>query len=398
MNILSERINYLAESETLAMSRISGELKRQGIDVINLSIGEPDFNTPDFIKESAKKALDDNWTHYTPVSGYYDLREAVCAKFKRDNNLDYKPEEIVVSTGAKQAIANVVLSLINPGDEILVPVPYWVSYREIVKLASGKPVYIPTTIETDFKITPQALEAAITPKTKLFIFSSPCNPSGSVYTQQELNALAKVFEKYNNIYIISDEIYEFINFEGKHSSIALNQSIKDRVIIINGLSKGFAMTGWRLGYMAANKIIADACNKMQGQFTSGTNSICQRAAITALLAEPEKCTTEMVKAFRERRDLLLELLKDIPGFKCNLPTGAFYIFPDVSYYYGKSDGETKINNGEELCKYLLYKANVALVAGSAFGDDRCIRFSYATSKEQLIKAASRIKNTLAKLK
>ncbi len=397
MEILSDRINKLSESETLAMSRISNELKSKGIDVINLSIGEPDFATPDFVKDAAKKAIDENWTYYTPVSGYADLRKAICNKFKRDNNLDYTFDQVVVSTGAKQTIANVMLCLVNPGDEVLVPAPYWVSYKELIKLAEGKAVYIRATIENDFKVTPQQVEKAITPKTKVFIFSTPCNPTGSVYSQEELIELAKVFEKHKDVYIISDEIYELINFTGKHASIASYAPIKDRVITVNGLSKGFAMTGWRLGYMAASKTIAQACDKIQGQFTSGTNSITQRAAITAVNADPI-VTKDMLNKFRERRDLLLDLLKDIPGFKTNIPQGAFYVFPDVKHYYGKYDGNTKINNGTDLCMYLLNKAFVALVAGSAFGDEDCIRFSYATSNEKLIEAVSRIKKALSDLR
>jgi aspartate aminotransferase len=397
MGLLSDRINNLSESETLAMSRISNELKCQGIDVINLSIGEPDFPTPDFIKDAAKKALDENWTHYTPVPGYADLRKAICEKLKRDNNLDYLPEQIVVSTGAKHSIANAMLCLVNPGDEVIVPTPYWVSYKEIVKIAEGKAVYITGGIENDFKVTPQQIEKAITKKTKVFIFSSPCNPSGSLYSYEELVEIAKVFEKHPEIIIISDEIYELINFTGKHASIASYAPIKDRVVVVNGLSKGYAMTGWRLGYIAANKAIAEACNKLQGQFTSGTNSIAQRAAITAMKADP-KVTNDMVSKFRERRDLLLKLLKDVPGIKTNTPQGAFYVFPDVTYYYGKSNGETKINDSNDLCMYLLYNAHVALVGGGAFGDDNCIRISYATSNELLIESVSRIKKALAELK
>ena len=397
MAILSNRINYLSESETLAMSRISNELKGKGIDVINLSIGEPDFPTPDFIKDAAKKALDENWTYYTPVPGYLDLRKAVCEKLKRDNGLEYTPEQIVVSTGAKHSITNAMLCLVNPGDEVIIPTPYWVSYKEMVKIAEGKAVYITGGIENDFKVTPEQIEKAITPKTKVFIFSSPCNPSGSLYSQEELNAIAKMFEKYPDITIISDEIYELINFAGKHASIATNAAIKDRVVLVNGLSKGFAMTGWRLGYIAASKEIAGACTKLQGQFTSGTNSIAQRAAITALKADPS-VTSTMVSKFKERRDLMLKLLKDVPGFKTNTPLGAFYIFPDVTYYYGKSHGDTKINNSNDLCMYLLYNAHVALVGGGAFGDENCIRISYATSNELLIESVSRIKKALAELK
>lgn len=405
MDILSDRINRLSESETLAMSRISNELKSKGIDVINLSIGEPDFNTPDFIKEAAKKAIDENWTHYTPVPGYMDLRKAICEKFKRDNGLDYTPDQVVVSTGAKHTIANIMLCIVNPGDEVIVPTPYWVSYKEIIKLAEGKAVFINAGIENDFKVTPEQVEKAITPKTKVFIFSTPCNPSGSVYSSKELIEIAKVFEKHKHIYIISDEIYELINFAGKHASMASYEPIKERVITVNGLSKGYAMTGWRLGYLAAAKTIAAACDKIQGQFTSGTNSIAQRAAIAALKADPA-ITKDMVVKFKERRDLLIKLLKDIPGIKTNTPQGAFYVFPDVSYYYGKKheteEGNQKktkeIKDGNDLCMYLLYTAHVALVAGSAFGDENCVRFSYATSNEKLIEAVNRIKKALALLK
>ena len=398
MDILSDRIHKLSESETLAMSRICNDLKNKGIDVINLSIGEPDFPTPDFIKDAAKTALDENWTHYTPVPGYLDLRKAICEKFKRDNHLEYTPDQIVVSTGAKHSIANVMLCLVNPGDEVLVPTPYWVSYKELIKLAEGVAVYIPGTIEHDFKVTPKQIESAITKKTKLFIFSTPCNPSGSVYSHEELVELAKVFEKHPEIYIISDEIYELINFAGKHASIGTYAPIKDRVITVNGLSKGYAMTGWRLGYLGANSKIAEACNKIQGQFTSGTNSIAQRAAIAAVKADPI-VTKPMQQKFKERRDLLLKLLNtEIPEFKTNIPQGAFYVFPDVTHYYGTSNGTTKISNGTDLCTYLLYNAHVALVAGSAFGDDNCIRFSYATSNELLIEAVKRIKGALAELK
>lgn len=397
MEILSNRINSLSESETLAMTRISNELKCKGIDVINLSIGEPDFPTPDFIKDAAKQALDENWTHYSPVPGYADLRKAICDKFKRDNNLDFTPDQIVVSTGAKQSIANAILCLVNPGDEVLVPTPYWVSYKEIIKMAEGKAIYIPATIENDFKVTPQQIENAITNKTKVFIFSTPCNPSGSVYLHEELLEIAKVFEKHPDIYIISDEIYELINFTGKHASIATYAPIKDRVMTVNGLSKGFAMTGWRLGYIAAPKIIADACNKYQGQITSGTNSIAQRAAITALKADPS-VTHDMLLKFKERRDLLLNLLNDVEGFKTNVPQGAFYVFPDVTYYFGKKHADNIIKNSTDLCAYLLFNAHVALVGGTAFGDDNCIRFSYAASNEILIEAVRRIKKALAELK
>lgn len=394
---LSQRINKLSESETLAMSRKSRELKALGHDVINLSLGEPDFFTPDNIKDSAKQAIDDNFSFYSPVNGYLDLRQAICKKLQRDNNLHYCADEIVVSTGAKQAITNALLCLVNPGEEVIVPTPYWVSYCEMVKMTDGVEVNITAGIENDFKITPAQLEAAITPNTKLFMFSSPCNPTGSVYTFQELKALAEVFEKHPHVYILSDEIYEHINFMGKHESIAQFEAIKDRVIVINGVSKGFAMTGWRVGFMAAHVEIARACTKLQGQFTSGTCSIAQRATLTAMDSDPAQ-THAMLEKFRERRDLVLELMKDIPGIETNIPQGAFYIFPNVEYYYGKHDGDVQIKDGAELCMYLLNKAYVALVPGSAFGDPSCIRFSYATSNDLLIEAVRRIKVALAELK
>ncbi|HPG32869.1 MAG: pyridoxal phosphate-dependent aminotransferase [Lentimicrobiaceae bacterium] len=399
MNILSNRINKLAESETLAMTRRSRELKEQGFDVINLSIGQPDFNTPDYIKEAAREALDQNFTFYPPVNGYLDLRKAIALKLKRDNNLDYSPEQIVVSTGAKQALANTMLSLVNPGDEVIVPAPYWVSYREIVKLAEGESVLIQAGVETDFKVTPDQLEKAITSKSKVFIFSSPCNPTGSVYSKEELAALAAVFERHPGIYIISDEIYELINFKGKHESIAQFESIKDRVIIINGVSKGFAMTGWRLGYCVAAPDIAKACDKIQGQFTSGASSISQRASIAALLTNPAESEElkNMIEVFRKRRDLFLKLINDIPGFKTNIPDGAFYFFPDVTWYFGKKNNDITISNSTDLCNYLLDQAHVALVPGEAFGNPDCIRLSYATSEAELTEAAKRIKESLAQL-
>lgn len=399
MNILSERINQLSESETLAMTRRSRELKDQGFDVINLSIGQPDFNTPEYIKDAAREALEQNFTFYTPVNGYLDLRKAICLKLKRDNGLTYTPDQVVVSTGAKQALANTMLSLVNPGDEVIVPAPYWVSYREIVKLAEGTSIVIPASVDNDFKITPAQLEAAITPKSKVFIFSSPCNPSGSVYSREELAGLAAVFEKHPGIFIISDEIYELINFIGKHESIAQFESIRSRVIIINGVSKGFSMTGWRLGYCVAAANIAQACDKIQGQFTSGASSISQRAAIAAILTNPaeSKELLHMVAVFKERRDLFLKLINDIPGFKTNVPDGAFYFFPDVTWYFGKKTGDLTINNSTDLCNYLLDNAHVALVPGEAFGNPNCIRLSYATSDKELTEAAKRIKEYLAKL-
>lgn len=400
MNYLSDRINLLAESETLAMTRRSRELRAQGFDVINLSIGEPDFNTPDHVKEAAKEAIDQNYSHYTPVPGYPELRQAIANKLKRDNGLSYTAEQIVISTGAKQSLANAVLCLINPGDEVLIPAPYWVSYKEIIKLAGAKGVFIDSSIQNDFKVTPQQLEEAITPKTKLFMFSSPCNPSGTVYTADELRAFASVFERHPHIFIISDEIYENINFTGKHSSIASFDSVYNRVIVINGLSKGFAMTGWRLGYMAASKEIAQACDKLQGQITSGTCSITQRAAIVAMNTNPAESDDirMMVDAFRYRRDLAISLLREVPGIKMNVPDGAFYLFPEVTFYYGKSNGERVILSGSDLCDYLLDTAFVAIVPGTAFGSPDCIRISYATSEDNLREAIRRISEALSKLK
>ena len=397
MSILSNRINNLSESETLAMAKKSRELKAQGFNVINLSIGEPDFYTPDPVKEAAINAINNNETFYPPVAGYLDLREAICRKFKRDNNLSYTPDQIVVSAGAKQSIANAVLCLVNPGEEIIIPSPYWVSYKEIAKLAEAKAVYITAGIENDFKVTPQQVENAITNKTKAFLFSSPCNPTGSVYTKEELKGLADVFAKYPNVIIISDEIYEYINFSGQHESIAQFDNIKDRVVTINGVSKGFAMTGWRIGYMAAPLEIAKACEKLQGQITSGACSIAQRAALKAVTMDTET-TKVMLKAFKERRDVILELIKEIPGVKANTPSGAFYVFFDVTQFMGKSDGTTTINSAFDLSMYLLNTVHVALVSGEAFGDPTCLRISYATSKELLIEAMQRIKVAFAKLK
>lgn len=396
MSKLSDRINNLSESQTLAMAKKSRELQAQGKDIISLSIGEPDFDTPDFIKDAAKRAIDNNVTRYTPVAGILELRKAISEKFKRDNQLTYAADQIVVSTGAKQSIANVVLSMINPGEEVIVPIPYWVSYIETIKLAEGIPVTLPTSIESNFKITPAQLKAAITPKTKMLIFSTPCNPSGSVYTKEELKALAEVIIQYPDLYVISDEIYEHINFIGQHDSLAQFDFIYDRVITVNGVSKGFAMTGWRIGYIGAPKWIADACEKMQGQFTSGTCSIAQMASLDAVKANPS-VTYAMRDAFRKRRDLVLGLLKEIPGMKTNIPDGAFYIFPDISYYFGKSFGKYTIRNSSDLSMYLLEEGNVALVSGDAFGDDNCIRFSYATSEERLIESCKRVKEALAKL-
>jgi len=393
---LSDRIQLLSESQTIAMARKSRELQAQGIDIISLSLGEPDFTTPESIKQAAKKAIDDNFTYYTHVSAYVELRQAICNKFKRDNGLTYTPDEIVVSTGAKQSIANAVLCLINPGDEVIVPSPFWVSYLELLKLAEAKPVVIPTTIESDFKITPQQLEASITPKTRMIMFSTPCNPTGSVYSKSELEALAKVVAKYDELYILCDEIYEHINFVGGHESMAQFDFIKDRVITINGVSKGFAMTGWRGGILAAPKWIAQACDKMQGQFTSATSSITQKA-MHAAMDLPKESTYEMRDAFKRRRDLVLSLCKEIKGFKTNLPEGAFYVFPEVSYFFGKSHNGKTITNGTDLCMYLLEEANVSMVPGAAFGDDNYIRFSYATSDDKLIEALRRVKIALDKL-
>ncbi|TAH39104.1 MAG: pyridoxal phosphate-dependent aminotransferase [Bacteroidetes bacterium] len=393
---LSVRLDTLAESQTIGMSKLSRELTAKGFDIINLSLGEPDFVTPEHIRTAAKKAIDDGFTFYPPISGYAELREAISAKFKRENNLDYAPDQIVVSTGAKQSIANVVLSLVNPGDEVIIPLPYWVSYIEIVKLAEGKTVPIQSTIDSDFKISPEQLENAITPKTKLFIFSSPCNPSGSVYTKDELKAFAKVFARHPQVFILSDEIYEHINFLEKHESIAQFEEIKDRVIIVNGVSKGYAMTGWRIGYIGAPKYIAAACDKIQGQFTSAASSISQKAAETAL-GTYNKPTIEMQQAFLRRRNLVVNMLKQIPGLIINEPKGAFYVFPDVSSYFGKKDGDTPIKDAKDLCMYLLHKAHVSTVTGDAFGAPNYIRLSYAASDEKLTEAMHRIKKALSEL-
>jgi len=396
MQQVSNRLKQLSESATLAMARMSRELKAQGHNVIALSLGEPDFDTPEFIKESAKNAIDNNYSHYTPVPGLLELREAISKKLKRDNKLDYSPDQIVVSTGAKQSIANVCLSLLNSGDEVILPAPYWVSYYELVKLGEATPIVVKSSIDNDFKMSPQDLENAITPNTKMIIFSSPCNPSGTVYSQQELEELAKVLENYPNIYVVSDEIYELINFGVKHFSIARIDSIRDRVITVNGVSKGFAMTGWRVGYIAAPQWIASACNKIQGQVTSATCAIAQKATETAMLASPSEVEYMRI-AFHKRRDLMLEMLSEIPGIRTNTPDGAFYIFPDVSHYFGKSDGEKTISNSSDFCMYILNDAHVALVAGEAFGSPNCVRISYAASEENLIEAVKRMKKSLAKL-
>ena len=396
MQQVSNRLKQLSESATLAMARMSRELKAQGHNVIALSLGEPDFDTPEFIKESAKNAIDNNYSHYTPVPGLPELREAISKKLKRDNKLDYSPDQIVVSTGAKQSIANICLSLLNRGDEVILPAPYWVSYYELVKLGEAIPIVVKSSIDNDFKMSPQDLENAITPNTKMIIFSSPCNPSGTVYSQQELEELAKVLENYPNVYVVSDEIYELINFGVKHFSIARIESIRDRVITVNGVSKGFAMTGWRVGYIAAPQWIASACNKIQGQVTSATCAIAQKATETAMLASPSE-VEHMRIAFHKRRDLMLEMLSEIPGIRTNTPDGAFYIFPDVSHYFGKSDGEKTISNSIDFCMYILNNAHVALVAGEAFGSPNCVRISYAASEENLIEAVKRMKKSLAKL-
>lgn len=399
MSILSNRINTLAESETLAMTRRSRELKAKGADIINLSIGEPDFNTPEEIKKAGIQAIEDDFSHYSPVPGYPELRKAVTEKLKRDNNLIYEQNQIVVSTGAKQSIANAVLCLVNPGDEVIIPTPYWVSYKEIIKLAEAKGVFVESSIESGFKVTPEQIEKAITDKTKLFMFSSPCNPSGAVYSYEELEAISKVFERHPNVFIISDEIYEYINYKGKHYSLASFDSIKDRVIVINGLSKGYAMTGWRIGYIAANSVIASACEKLQGQITSGTCSIAQQAAINALLIDPKENAEiiKMQKAFEQRRNLLMSLMKEIKGIDFITPDGAFYLFPNVTNILNKKYNGKTIATGEDLCNYLLDVAHVATVPGSAFGSPECIRISYATSEENIKKAVERIKKAIENL-
>jgi aspartate aminotransferase len=391
--VLSNRINNLAVSQTLAMAALARELKAQGKDVISLSLGEPDFNTPQFVKEAAKTAIDENYSKYTPVEGYLELKEAICRKFKRDNNLEYKPSQIVVSTGAKQALYNIAQCMLNEGDEVILPAPYWVSYYEIIKLSGGVPVTVPTTVDSDFKITPEQLEKAITPKTKMMWFSSPCNPSGSVYDREELTALAQVLNKYPNIYVVSDEIYEHINFSGTFCSIASIEGMFDKTITVNGVAKAFAMTGWRIGYIGAPEFIAKACTKMQGQVTSGANSIAQRATIAAVDASPS-VLNDMVAAFKKRRDLVLQLMNEIPNFKVNKPEGAFYVFPDVSYYFGKTLRNILIKDANDFAMYLLSEANVATVTGDAFGNPDCIRLSYATSEEQLTEAMRRIKEAL----
>ena len=393
-DFLSDRINNLAVSQTLAMAAKARELKNEGKDVIGLSLGEPDFNTPNYIKEAAVNAINEDYNSYTPVDGYVDLKNAIITKFKRDNNLSYDLSQIVVSTGAKQSLSNVAAALINPGDEVILPCPYWVSYSDIVGLNGGIPIEVKTDISNDFKITAEDLENAITPKTKMLWFSSPCNPSGSVYSKKELRELADVLIKYPNIFVLSDEIYEHINFCGGHFSIAEFEDMYDRTITVNGVSKAFAMTGWRIGYIGGPSWIARACNKMQGQVTSGANCIAQRAVITALIESPSRITY-MVDEFKLRRDLILSLFNDIDGFKCNTPDGAFYVFPDVSYFFGKTIDGYKINNASDMSLFLLDKALVATVTGDAFGDPNCIRISYAASQDQLIEAIQRIKKILS---
>ncbi len=394
---LSSFLDRFSEPETLKMAKLGRELRAKGVDVIDLSLGEPDFDTPEHIKEAAINAIKDNWSHYTPVAGFPDLREAVCTKLKRDNNLDYKPENIVVSTGAKQSLANTIFALVDDGEEVIIPTPYWVTYSELVKMARGRVVEIKSSTEQGFKITPAQLEAAITPQSKVFLFSSPCNPSGAVYSKAELEGLVAVFKKHPGLYIMADEIYEYINFAGKHESIAQFEAIKDRVIIINGLSKGFAMTGWRLGYIAAHTDIAKACEKVQGQITSGTCSIAQKAGVIALTTDLRP-SIAMTKEFTRRRARVLEIVKNIPGIICPEPDGAFYIFPDVSYYFGKTNGENSISNAADLCMYLLNVAHVSSVMGDAFGEPKCVRFSFANSMEKIEEGWERIKAALAKLK
>ena len=393
---LSDRILSMEESATLAMTRKSRELRAQGKDIISLSLGEPDFFTPQFIKDAATEGMEQNYTMYSPVPGYDDLRDAIANKFNRDNHIPYKRENIVVSTGAKQSIANLVMAVINPGDEVIIPAPYWVSYAEIVKVAGGIPVVVPTSIDADFKFTAAQFQAAITPKSKMMMFSSPCNPTGTVYTKEELRALADVLKAHSSLIVMSDEIYEHINFVGHHYSIAQFPDVFDQIVTVNGVSKAWAMTGWRVGYIGAPKNIADACNKIQGQFTSGTCSIAQRATIAAVNADPA-ILKDMVAAFESRRELVLNALNAMPGVKCNRPGGAFYVFPDISSFFGKKAGDQIINTAEELCMYLLDKG-VALVSGEAFGDANCMRISYAASEETLTEAMKRIASALAELK
>ncbi len=394
MRKLSTRVTNMATSATLAMAAKARELRAEGKDIIGLSLGEPDFNTPDFIKDAAIQAVNDNYNSYTPVDGYVELKEAIITKFKRDNNLDYKLPQVVVSTGAKQSLANIALVCLDPGDEVILPCPYWVSYADIVKIAEGVPVEVKTSIDTDFKMTAAQLEAAITPKTKMLWYSSPCNPSGSIYSKEELRALADVLVKHPQIVVVSDEIYEHINYVGEHASMAQFPDMYDRTVTVNGVSKAFAMTGWRVGYIGGPEYIARACNKMQGQITSGTNCIAQRAVITALLAPVSK-VKYMIDEFKNRRTLILDLLADIPGFQCNEPEGAFYVFPNISHYFGKTLGGTKIENATDFSLYLLEAANVATVTGAAFGNADCIRISYAASVDNIKEAMKRIKEAVS---
>lgn len=396
MATVSDRINALAPSATLAMSQKSNELKAQGVDVINLSVGEPDFNTPDHIKEAAKKAVDENFSFYTPVPGYLSLRKAVSDKLKNENNLDYAPEQIVVGNGAKHALCNAIMALVNPGDEVVIPTPAWVSYMQMVILAGGENVLVPTTLHTNFKVSPEQLEAAITEKTRLVILCSPSNPTGSIYNKEELKGLAEVIERHENVMVIADEIYEHINYVGAHQSLAQFESIKDRIVIINGVSKAYAMTGWRIGYIAAPTWVAKAVTKLQGQFTSGASSIAQKAAEAAYNGSQE-CVEVMRKAFMRRRDLIVGLMKEIPGIQINVPDGAFYLFPEVSSFFGKRYGDTVINDANDLAMFLLLEGHVATVSGDAFCCPGYLRLSYATSDENLVEAARRIKETLAKL-
>jgi len=398
MGQLSDRLNRLAPSATLAMSQKSNEMKAQGIDVINMSVGEPDFNTPDHIKAAAKKAIDDNYSRYSPVPGYPDLRKAIAAKLKNENGLDYTINEILVSNGAKQSVCNTLMALVNDGDEVIIPTPYWVSYPQMVKLAGGNPVFVNAGFEQNFKMTPEQLEAAITPKTKMLILCSPSNPTGSVYSQEELTSLAEVIKKHDGMYVLADEIYEHINYIGKHASIATVEGMKERSIIVNGVSKAYAMTGWRIGYIAAPpEWIVKGCNKLQGQYTSGPCSVSQKAAEAAYTLE-QGCVEDMRQAFERRRNLIVELAKNIPGLEVNVPEGAFYIFPKCSSFFGKSNGEKTINNSTDFALYLLEEAHVATVGGDAFGDKECFRMSYATSDENIKEAMRRIKEILAKLK
>lgn len=394
---LSNRVQNLAESETLKMARMGRELKALGHDVISLSLGEPDFDTPDHIKEAAYQALKDGYTKYTPVSGLPELTKAICEKFKRDNNLDFRPDQIVVSNGAKQTIYNICQALLNPGDEVILFAPYWVSYLEIVKLSEGTPVPVFAGVDRDFKPTPEQLDAAITERTKFVLFSSPCNPTGTVFTREELQAYANVIAKHDNVLIISDEIYEYINFTHEHVSIGSFPNVKDRTVTVNGFAKGYAMTGWRLGYMGGPKYVADACSKIQGQVTSGAASFSQKAGAVALMADMAP-TEAMREAFRERRDIVISMLEEIPGIKTNMPDGAFYVFPEISSFFGKTDGQMVINNADDFCDYVMSQAYVGLVSGAAFGDPNCFRLSYAASEEQLREAIRRMKAVLSRLK